>query len=84
MGAAPVKEGDAMQMMTKGKVHLGNLAGDKGILKAMKSNEDNTNSGYEEAIRSLKFSQDMADVLRENLEDERRHRAWIEETLKHL
>ena len=84
MGAAPVKAGDAMQMMTKAKVHLVNLRGDKGILQAMKSNEDNTNAGYEKAIRNLRASQDMADVLRENLEDERRHRAWLEETLAGL
>lgn len=84
MGAAPAKTGDAMQILTRGKVALGNLRGDKGILQAMKSNEDNTNAVYEKEIGKLRYSQDMADVLKHHLDDERRHRDWLVRTLETL
>ena len=84
MGAAPAKTGDAMQILTKGKVALGNLRGDKGILQAMKSNEDHTNEVYEKEIGKLRYSQDMADVLKYHLDDERRHRDWLVQTLATL
>lgn len=84
MGAAPAKTGDSMQILTKGKVALGNLRGDKGILQAMKSNEDNTNAVYEKEIGKLRYSQDMADVLKYHLDDERRHRDWLVRTLETL
>ncbi len=84
MGNAPAKTADAKRLLTKGKVFLGNLRGDKGILQAMKSNEDQTNSRYEQSLHNLRYSQDMADVLRQHLDDERRHRGWIERTLNSL
>ncbi len=84
MGAAPAKTGDTMQILTKGKVALGNLRGDKGILQAMKSNEDHTNEVYEKEIGKLRYSQDMADVLKYHLDDERRHRDWLVQTLATL
>lgn len=84
MGAAPAKTGDTLQILTKGKVALGNLRGDKGILQAMKSNEDHTNEVYEKEIGKLRYSQDMADVLKYHLDDERRHRDWLVQTLATL
>src|SRR5690606_21843548 len=46
-GGDPKTEGDAKKMLTKGKVVLADLAGDEAILKAMKSNEAETNTKYE-------------------------------------
>jgi hypothetical protein len=57
---------------------LRELTGDSGILKAMKSNEDETNEAYEQALARGDMTANRRDVLERNLADERRHRAWIE------
>ena len=83
-GKAPT-QGDFKRFLTQGKVVLGSIAGDTGILKAMKSNEDTTNQKYEEAVRECAGSgESLVQVLRRNLEDERRHRSWIESRLAAL
>lgn len=79
-GSAPTK-GDFKRVLTKGKVVIGQIAGDRGILMAMKSNEDDTNQAYEQAARRHDLPADTRDLLQRNLADERRHRAWIEDRL---
>ena len=59
------------------KVVLQSLRGDEGILKAMKSNEDETNARYERALMRSDLTPQCRRILEENLSDERRHRAWI-------
>ena len=71
-------------MLTQGKVAMGALFGDKAILKAMKSNEDDTNTAYERAIKHKDIDNAAGPVLERGLADERRHRQWIEETLAQL
>lgn len=79
LGGQPRSKGDIKQVLTKGKVVLANLSGDEAILKAMKSNEDQTNQTYEEAVRrhSSTAPPQVQTALRNGLEDERRHREWI-------
>jgi uncharacterized protein (TIGR02284 family) len=77
---APTK-GDFKRVLTKGKVVIGQLVGDRGILMAMKSNEDDTNQAYEQAVRRHDLATDLRETLQRNLADERRHRAWIEDRL---
>ena len=79
LGGTPKDKPDAKQILTKGKVMLANLSGDEAILKAMRSNEDQTNAMYEKAVRRKDLHQtgDIRSVLERNLGDERRHRAWI-------
>ena len=48
-GDTPPSKGDMKRLLTEGKVVLAALAGDKAILRAMKSNEDDTNAAYERA-----------------------------------
>lgn len=79
-GEAPTG-GDFKRVLTKGKVVIGNLVGDRGILMAMKSNEDDTNQAYEHAVRRHDLTTELREVLQRNLADERRHRAWIEDRL---
>src|SRR5690606_10584177 len=45
-GTIPPNKGDFKRVLTKGKVVMGQIAGDRGILHAMKTNEDDTNSAY--------------------------------------
>lgn len=83
-GREPPKKGDIKRVLTKGKVVLGGLAGDEAILRAMKTNEDDTNHAYERAVDNDVAPARVKEVLRKNLSDERRHRAWIEERLAQM
>lgn len=82
MGGDPAKKGDMKQILTKGKVVIGNLSGDKGILQAMRSNEDETNQRYEKALTTENLPPRIFELLDRNLADERRHRAWIVQQLE--
>lgn len=75
---------DAKSMLTTGKVAMGALIGDKAILMAMKTNEDDTNTAYERAVAHKGLTAEMRKVLSGNLSDERRHRTWIEQTIKSM
>lgn len=78
MGETPPTEGDAKSMLTKGKVMFADIAGDKALLKAMKTNEDDTNTAYERAVEQADSPAELKTLLERNLADERRHREWIE------
>jgi rubrerythrin len=82
-GHTPPDRGGAKELLTKGKVLIAGLAGDKQVLQAMKTNEDDTNTAYERAIKHEEAG-DLATVFEKNLSDERRHRAWIETTIATL
>lgn len=82
-GGTPEKDGDAKKILTKGKVIIADMAGDEAILKAMKSNEDQTNSKYEKAVETG-YSDHIQSVVQKGLADERRHKAWVETTLARL
>lgn len=82
-GGQPEQEGDAKKVLTQGKVVMADMAGDKAILKAMKTNEDETNKKYQKAVDS-DYSSEVKSILEKGLADERRHKAWIEETLDKL
>ncbi len=77
LGGKPPTSGDFKELLTKGKVVIGQLTGDSGILMAMQSNEDDTNTAYERAVARLDIPERMRAVLGSCLQDERRHRAWI-------
>lgn len=80
-GGTPEKDGDIKKVLTQGKVIIADLAGDMAILKAMKTNEDQTNSKYEDAVETG-YPDHIQSVLQKGLADERRHKAWIETTIK--
>lgn len=84
MGFDPPQKGDVKRVLTRGKVLVGNIVGDRGILLAMKTNEDDTNRAYERAIGRADLAPDVKALLERNLADERRHRAWIEQRLQAL
>lgn len=80
MGGNPPTGPDAKAMLTQGKVKMANLMGDEAILKAMRSNEDDTNTAYERAL--AKCPPEACDMLARGLEDEHRHREWLVATLE--
>lgn len=81
LGAKPAQKADMKQILTKGKVVLAALAGDKAILMAMKANEEDTNTAYERATERDDLSANVRAVLVRNREDERRHLEYIERRL---
>lgn len=84
MGRTPPKEGDMKSLLTRGKVVIGGLMGDKAILQAMRTNEADTNTAYERAVAFHGLNTETREVLQRGLQDERRHCEWILEQLKTL
>jgi uncharacterized protein (TIGR02284 family) len=81
MGEVAPSGPDVKQVLTKGKVVIAGLAGDRAILMAMKTNEDDTNTAYERASKRDDMPQHLIQIFTRNLADERRHRSWIEQQL---
>lgn len=75
---------DMKRLLTEGKVYIANLGGDKAILRAMQANEKVTNEAYEKALEANGFDAAIRDTLMANLDDERRHKAWIESRIDQL
>lgn len=82
-GGSAEESGDAKKILTKGKVVLAEMAGDEAILKAMRSNEEQTNSAYDKALE-MDFPSHVRSVIQNGLTDERRHKSWVEATLEAL
>jgi uncharacterized protein (TIGR02284 family) len=80
-GGEPPTSGDIKQILTKGQVIIGGLAGDQAILKAMKLNEDQTNNMYGDMVKE-QFPEDVHQLLLDGLADERRHREWLTNTIE--
>ncbi len=81
MGGTPPTQGDIKRVLTKGKVVLMGLAGDRAVLQAMKSNEEDTNTAYERAVVRNIPSHYLA-IVERGLDDERKHRAWLVQRIR--
>lgn len=81
LGETPADKPDIKQVLTKGKVVMAGLIGDRLIHLAMKTNEDDTNTAYERAVSRDDVASHIRDVLVRNRDDERRHRDYIERRL---
>ena len=69
------------QLLTKGKVILANMVGDDTILRAMKSNEIDTNTAYERMNGRKDIWPDAQDIIKRGLQDEKMHKEWLEATI---
>lgn len=76
-GEKAAEGADVKAILTKGRVVIAGLMGDRAILEAMKANEDDTNRAYERATARTDLPDDLRAVLVKNLSDERRHREYI-------
>lgn len=80
LGGEPAAAGDLRQILTKGKVVIGGLFGDRLVLEAMKANEAESTTAYERAAaRELPVR--ARALIDRHLADERRHHDWIVERL---
>ncbi len=82
-GEAPA-EGDMKQMLTTGKIAMANLMGDGAILKAMKTNEDDTVTAYERACKHEDAIAKTRAFFEKAHADELRHREWMRSTAERL
>lgn len=80
MGTEAPTEGDAKQLLTTGKVAMASIMGDAATLRAMKSNEEDTVTAYERACNHAEVPAEARRIFEQALEDERRHRAWMQQT----
>lgn len=71
-------------LLTQGKVVLANIVGEVGVLKAMKSNELETNKAYQKINDYRNIPSHLKDSLRKGYEDEKKHLNWIEKELERL
>lgn len=83
-GARMPAEGDMKQMLTTGKVAMADLFGDGALLKAMKTNEDDTVTAYERASSHQDAIPKSKAFFEKALDDERRHRDWMQKTAEAL
>ncbi len=81
-GIKPPTGPSAKQWLTKGKVVLADMVGDNTILRAMLSNEQDTNKAYENMNERDDIGDKVEGILKQGLEDERKHKEWLEKTLK--
>lgn len=84
MGEVPPEGADLKGLLTRGRVVIGQLIGDAGILAAMRSNAEELALAYEQAADREDLSHEIREVLGCARADEQRHRAWIEGTLQRL
>ena len=81
-GGEPPKRGrDLKGFFLEGFTAIRSATGTQGALKAMRGNEQLTNRRYEDAMKADLPAEDK-DLVRQNLEDERRHLAYIEQVLR--
>jgi rubrerythrin len=79
---APTGPGIGKQLIAKGKVIIANLMGDKAILMAMQSNEEDTNTAYERMSERRDQWDDIKLIINKGREDEGRHKDWLDKTLE--
>lgn len=75
---------DVKHLLTEGKVVIAGPAGDKAILRAIKTNEEKTSKKYQKALEELDLDAVTRDTLLSNLDDEIRHIAWIDARIEDL
>jgi uncharacterized protein (TIGR02284 family) len=81
LGGIPATAPDFKRVLTKGKVALGSLIGDRLVLLALKSNEEDMLVAYGRMIAHVDVPAEGRELLQRSLDDERRHRAYLERRL---
>ena len=74
-------EADVKSILTQGKVMIAGLTTDRAILRAMRSNEEDTNQAYERILSHPDRPEGLEQSLDKALQDERRHRDWLSQEI---
>jgi rubrerythrin len=78
----PLVEDDFKHVLLEGKVFIASILGDRAILKAMQSNEEETTKTYKAAVEIRGFAPEVTKLIENNYADERRHLAWVRAKLE--
>jgi rubrerythrin len=81
---APTGPDNSKRLLVKGKTVLGALLGDTSILRAINSNEIDTNAAYERLSLYEDIWDEAVQIVHDFLQDERRHKKWLEEHISLL
>ena len=81
LGKTPTRSGDWHGVLERGRVVLGDLRGQRGIIEAMASNEEELSGAYREALAHPGLPADVAQVLSKASQQEAVHRAFYNELL---
>jgi uncharacterized protein (TIGR02284 family) len=82
LGAQPPEHTPDMKgVLIEGMTALRSITGTEGALKAMRMNEQLTNTRYEAALKA-DMPAEVRNVVEKNREDERRHLQYIEQCLQ--
>jgi hypothetical protein len=84
LGGKPWVFDDFRHVLKEGKVFLASVIGDRGILKAMKSNEREVHEAYARASVIRGVSPQISRLLDASFNDERKHSEWLVQTLDTL
>jgi hypothetical protein len=76
-GATAHQEGDVEQMLTTGKIAVASMIGDRAILGAMRTNEEDIVTAYERAFGHAEATPDAGTISERAYVDELHHRAWM-------
>jgi rubrerythrin len=72
------------EVLASGKTYLAQLFGDKAIIAAMITNEDDTNTAYERMHERTDKWPETIEIIERGWQDEIRHRNWLKEKQSHL
>ena len=78
LGIEAPTEGDAKELLTKGKVVLAGLVGDRTVLKAMATNEIETKMAYDQAAKNDAAPAEARAYFQKAYGDEDRHKQWMD------
>lgn len=81
LGGKPVSGGDLKRVLGKGKVAMGSLSENMGILKAIHSNEETIRQRYAHALDIITEPAGLVAALEHQHVDEHRHTTWIDNQL---
>jgi rubrerythrin len=82
LGVRPEGPGELRPRPTRGKLLNHGIMGDRVILEAMQTNEEDACTAYERAAYSDALPPRARALLKQSLSVERRHRDWITEQLE--
>lgn len=81
--SCPTGSDNSKGLLAEGKVKLASIFGDQNILRAMLSNEEDTNTAYERMNARITEASDpeIKGIIARGLADEIKHKAWLKMTL---
>jgi uncharacterized protein (TIGR02284 family) len=81
LGGTPRDKPDAKGFFIQAFTAITSMMGDRAALSAMRSNEELTNKAYDRALAECVWPTSMLQIIERNREDERRHLAYVLQTI---